>query len=372
MRTKAAIIREPGKPWEITELELDEPREGEVRIAFKASGMCHSDEHLQTGDSSGRLPMVGGHEGAGVIEAVGPGVTRVKAGDHVVCSFIPACGTCRYCSTGHQNLCDWGAQMMTGMLADGTFRFHDDDGEDLGGFCMLGTFSQRAVISQNSCVPIDADIPFEVAALAGCGVPTGWGTAVYAANVAPGDTVVIFGAGGVGSNAIQGARYAGAANVVVVDPVEFKRSKALEFGATHVFASADEAQQAVVDMTRGQLADHAICTVGVLSEEVVDQAVAIVGKGCQVTVTSVGRTSDKQIHLAANGTVVGWQRRIQGHVFGMCNPLYDIPRLLRLYRAGQLKLDELITRRYSLDEINQGYQDLDEGKNIRGVILHDQ
>jgi alcohol dehydrogenase (nicotinoprotein) len=183
---------------------------------------------------------------------------------------------------------------------------------------------------------------------------------------------VIFGAGGVGSNAIQGARYAGAANVIAVDPVEFKRSKALEFGATHVFASADEAQQAVVDMTRGQLADHAICTVGVLSEEVVDQAAAIVGKGGQITVTSVGRTSDKQIHLAANGVVVGWQRRIQGHVFGMCNPLYDIPRLLRLYRAGQLKLDELITRRYTLDEINQGYQDLDEGKNIRGVILHDQ
>ena len=153
MRTRAAIIREPGKPWEVTELELDEPRAGEVRIKFMASGMCHSDEHLRTGDSTGRLPMVGGHEGAGVIEAVGPDVTRVKAGDHVVCSFIPACGICRYCSTGHQNLCDWGAQMMTGMLADGTFRFHDDDGADLGGFCMLGTFSERAVVSQNSCVP---------------------------------------------------------------------------------------------------------------------------------------------------------------------------------------------------------------------------
>jgi len=370
MRTKAAVIREPGKPWEITELELDEPRQGEVRVAFAASGMCHSDEHLQTGDSTGRLPLVGGHEGAGVIEALGPGVTRVNVGDHVVCSFIPACGVCRYCSTGRQNLCDWGAQMMTGMLADGTFRFHDDAGEDFGGFCMLGTFAERAVVSQNSCVPIDPDIPFDVAALVGCGVPTGWGTSVYAAGVAPGDTVVIFGAGGVGSNAIQGARYAGAANVVVVDPVAFKRSKALEFGATHVFAAAAEAQEAIVELTRGQLADHAIITVGVLSSEVVDQAAAIVGKGGQVTVTSVGRSWEKQIQLAANGSVVGWQRRIQGHVFGMCNPLYDIPRLLRLYRAGQLKLDELITRRYRLDEINQGYQDLDEGKIIRGVILH--
>jgi alcohol dehydrogenase (nicotinoprotein) len=371
MKTRAAIIREPGKPWELAELELDEPRDGEVRIRFAVSGMCHSDEHIRTGDSVGRLPMVGGHEGAGVVETVGRGVTRVAAGDHVVCSFIPACGICRYCSTGRQNLCDQGAQMLTGMLADGTFRFHDAGGADLGGFCMLGTFAERAVVSQASCVRIDDGIPFDVAALVGCGVPTGWGTSVYVAGVAPGDTVVIFGAGGVGSNAVQGARYAGAKNVVVVDPAPFKREKAVEFGATHVFAAADEAQQAVLELTRGQLADHAICTVGVLSAEVVAQAAAIVGKGCQVTVTSVGRSTEEQIRLAANGTVVGYQRRIQGHVYGMCNPLHDIPRLLGLYRAGQLKLDELITRRYALEDINQGYQDLDDGKIIRGVIVHE-
>src|SRR5581483_7973728 len=371
MRTNAAIIREPGKPWELTELELDEPRRGEVRIRFAASGMCHSDEHLRTGDATGRLPLVGGHEGAGVVEAVGDGVSRVSAGDHVVCSFIPACGVCRYCSTGRQNLCDQGAQMVTGMLSDGSFRFHDDEGADLGGFCMLGTFAERAVVSQASCVKIDDDIPFEVAALTGCGVPTGWGSSVYAAGVRAGDTVVIFGAGGVGSNAVQGARYAGAERVVVVDPVAFKRDKALEFGATHVFASADEAQQAVVEMTWGQLADHAVITVGVLSEEVVSQAAAIVGKGCQVTITSVGRSGEQQIRLAANGAVVGYQRRIQGHVFGMCNPLYDIPKLLRLYRSGQLKLDELITRRYPLAEINAGYQDLADGRLIRGVIIHE-
>ncbi|HEY0935825.1 MAG TPA: NDMA-dependent alcohol dehydrogenase [Trebonia sp.] len=370
MRTRAAIIREAGKPWEITELELDDPKAGEVRIKFMASGMCHSDAHIQTGDSTGRLPMVGGHEGAGIIEAVGPGVTRVQVGDHVVCSFIPACGICRYCSTGRQNLCDWGAQMMTGMLADGTFRFHTDDGADLGGFCMLGTFAERAVVSQNSCVPIQQHIPFEVAALTGCGVPTGWGTAVYAAGVRAGQTVVIFGAGGVGANAVQGAAYAGAANVIVVDPVEFKRKNALTFGATQVFATAAEAQEAVNEITWGQLADHALITIGVLNAEVVDQAAAIVGKGAQVTITSVGKSADKQIHLAANGAVVGWQRNIQGHVFGMCNPLNDIPRLLRLYQAGQLKLDELITRRYTLDEVNQGYQDLADGKLIRGVINH--
>jgi NDMA-dependent alcohol dehydrogenase len=371
MRTRAAVLRESGQPWEVTELNLDEPGPAEVRIRFAAAGMCHSDHHLRTGHSVARLPMVGGHEGAGIVEAVGPNVTRVEVGDHVVCSFIPACGVCRYCATGRQNLCDQGAEMLTGRLPGGGFRFHDDAGADLGGFCMLGTFAQRAVVSQSSCIKIDQEVPFEVAALVGCGVPTGWGTSVYAAGVSPGDTVVIFGAGGVGMNAVQGARYAGARSVVVVDPVAFKRDSALKFGATHVFADADSAQVAVIAMTRGQLADHAICTVGVLDAEVVSRAAAIVGKGAQVTITSVGRSGDKQIQLAANGAVVGYQRRIQGHVFGMCNPLYDIPRLLRLYREGQLMLDELITRRYRLDEINQGYQDLDDGKLIRGVIVHD-
>ncbi|RBY82399.1 alcohol dehydrogenase [Geodermatophilus sp. TF02-6] len=371
MRTRAAIIRRAGEPWEVTELELDEPQPDEVRIRFAASGMCHSDEHIRTGDSLARLPMVGGHEGAGVVEAVGAAVTRVAVGDHVVCSFIPACGVCRYCSTGHQNLCDRGAEMQTGILGDPPFRFHDDDGGDLGGFCMLGTFAERAVVNQASCVRIDTDVPFDVAALVGCGVPTGWGTSVYAARVAPGDTVVVFGAGGVGMNAVQGASYAGARNLVVVDPVAFKRETAMAFGATHAYASAEEAHRAVVEMTRGQLAEHAICTVGVLTAEVVSQAAAIVGKNGQVTVTSVGRTGENQIQLAAGGSVVGYQRRVQGHVFGMCNPLHDIPRLLDLYRGGQLRLEELITRRYALDEINQGYRDLDDGKLIRGVIVHD-
>jgi len=371
MRTRAAVLREPGQPWQVTELDLDEPGAEEVRIRFVAAGMCHSDQHMRTGHSVGRLPMVGGHEGAGVVEAVGEHVTRVRVGDHVVCSFIPACGTCRYCATGRQNLCDQGATMLTGELPGGGFRFHDDTGADLGGMCMLGTFSQHAVVGQASCVPIDHDIPFPVAALVGCGVPTGWGTAVYAAGVRPGETVVIFGAGGVGTNAVQGARHAGARHIIVVDPVALKRDNALKFGATHVFADADAAHAAVVEMTRGRLADHAICTVGVLEAEVVTRAAAIVGKGAQVTITSVGRSGEKQIQLAANGTVVGYQRRIQGHVFGMCNPLYDIPRLLRLYREGQLMLDELITRTYRLDEIEQGYQDLEDGRLIRGVILHD-
>ena len=179
MKTRAAVLRKGGEPWEITELDLDEPGAGEVLIRFEAAGLCHSDEHIRA-TGTARLPLVGGHEGAGVIEKTGPGVTRVKTGDRVACSYIPVCGTCRYCSTGHQNLCDAGQNAAIGCLVDGTFRFHDQH-EDLGGMCVLGTFSERAVISEWSCVKIEDDIPFELAALVSCGVTTGFCSSTRAA-----------------------------------------------------------------------------------------------------------------------------------------------------------------------------------------------
>jgi len=367
MRTKAAIIREPGKPWEITELELDEPKAGEVRIAFKASGMCHSDEHLKTGDSTGRLPMVGGHEGAGVIEATGPAVTRVKAGDRVACSYIPVCGTCRYCSTGKQNLCDAGKNAAIGCLVDGTFRFHDKNDKDLGGMCVVGSFSQYAVLSEWSCVKIEDDVPYELAALVSCGVTTGFCSATKAGDVRPGDTVVIFGTGGVGMNAVQGARYAGGKNVIAVDPVEFKREQAMEFGATHAFASAEDAQETIVNLTRGQLADKVICTVGEMDNEVVKAAVNLTGKAGTIVITGVGYYD----MVLPGGILIGYHRRMQGSLFGGANPLYDIPMILGLWQSGDIKLNELVSQRYSLDQINEGYQDMMDGKNLRGVILHD-
>ncbi|NKQ52073.1 NDMA-dependent alcohol dehydrogenase [Amycolatopsis sp. K13G38] len=367
--TRAAITRAAHRPWEIVELQLDEPKAHEVRVRFHVAGLCHSDDHITRGDAPVRLPVVGGHEGAGIVESVGPGVSRVKPGDRIVCSYIPACGACRPCSTGHQNMCEKGLNASTGMFLDGTFRFHLD-GEDLGGFCTLGTFSQYAVVSEWACIPLADDIPFEIAALVGCGVPTGWGSAVHAAGVRAGQTVVIYGAGGVGSNAVQGARYAGAKNVVVVDPVAFKRDMAKVFGATHTFPDAKSAHEFVVDTTWGQLADHAICTPGVLTEEIVNAAVQITGKGGKVTITAVGKLGENSVHLPG-GMLIGYQRQIRGALFGDSNPLYDVPRLLDLYRAGDLKLDELITNRYSLDEVNQGYADMLDGKNIRGIILHD-
>jgi S-(hydroxymethyl)glutathione dehydrogenase/alcohol dehydrogenase len=371
MTTRAAVCRAPGRPWEITELELDDPKVNEVRIKFHAAGLCHSDDHIQQGAAPMRMPVVGGHEGAGVVDAIGAGVTRVAVGDHVVCSFIPACGSCRYCSTGRQNLCDAGKNAGTGIFPDGTFRFHrssaDFGWEDFGGLCVLGTFSQYAVVSEFSAIKIPEEIPFDVASLVGCGVPTGWGSAVHAAGVRAGQTVVIYGAGGVGSNAVQGASLAGAKNVIVVDPVQFKREMAAVFGATHTFATAKEAYEFVVENTWGELADHAIITVGVLHDEVIHDAIGVVGKTGQVTITAVGGG-----FIDENpGMLIGYQRRVQGAIFGGCNPLFDVPRLLGLYQSGDLKLDELISRRYRLDEVNQGYQDMLDGKNIRGVIIHE-
>ena len=368
MKTTAAVLLEAGRPFEIMELELDGPREGEVLINYTAAGLCHSDLHLTDGDLPPRFPIVGGHEGAGIIEDIGPGVTKVKPGNHVVCSFIPNCGHCRYCSTGRQNLCDMGATILDGCMPDGSFRFHGG-GQDFGAMCMLGTFSQKATISANSVVKIDDWLPLETAVLTGCGVPTGWGSATYAGNVRPGDITVIYGIGGIGINAVQGAAHAGAKYVVVVDPVAFKRETALKFGATHAFDNASAAAEKVNELSWGQGADQAIVTVGTVDEEVISAAFGILGKGGTLVVTGMAAPDKLTIHVSGLDLTLS-EKTIRGTLFGSANPQYDIVRLLRLYDAGQLKLDELVTTKYRLEDVNQGYQDLRDGKNIRGVIIH--
>ncbi|GAB5896470.1 NDMA-dependent alcohol dehydrogenase [Mycolicibacterium mageritense] len=368
MKTTAAVLFEAGRPFEIVELDLDGPRDGEVLIRYVAAGLCHSDLHLTDGDLPPRFPIVGGHEGAGIIEEVGPGVTKVKPGDHVVCSFIPSCGHCRYCSTGRQSLCDMGATILDGCMPDGSFRFHSG-GEEFGAMCMLGTFSERATVSQNSVVKVDDWLPLESAVLVGCGVPTGWGSANYAGGVRPGDIAVVYGIGGIGINAVQGAVHAGAKYVVAVDPVEFKRDTALKFGATHAFGDAAEAAEKVNELSWGQGADQAIVTVGTVDEEVISAAFAIIGKGGTLVVTGMAAPDKLTVHVSGLDLTLS-EKTIKGSLFGSANPQYDIVRLLRLYDAGQLKLDELVTTRYRLEDVNQGYQDLRDGKNIRGIIVH--
>ncbi|MFM1724712.1 MULTISPECIES: NDMA-dependent alcohol dehydrogenase [Rhodococcus] len=369
MKTKAAVLLEAGKPFEIMELDLDGPGPGEVLIKYTAAGLCHSDLHLTDGDLPPRYPIVGGHEGSGIIEEVGPGVTKVKPGDHVVCSFIPNCGTCRYCATGRQNLCDMGATILEGSMPDGTFRFRAD-GKEFGAMCMLGTFSERATISQHSVVKVDEWLPLETAVLVGCGVPSGWGTAVYAGGVRAGDIVVIYGIGGLGINAVQGAVQAGARYVVVVDPLAFKRETALKFGATHAFATAEEAAVKVNELSWGQGADQALILVGTVDEEVVAAATAVIGKGGTVVITGLADPTKLTVHVSGADLTLN-EKTIKGTLFGSANPQYDIVRLLRMYDQGELKLDELVTTRYSLEDVNQGYEDLRNGKNIRGVVIHE-
>ncbi|MER7080227.1 S-(hydroxymethyl)glutathione dehydrogenase / alcohol dehydrogenase [Saccharopolyspora kobensis] len=372
MKTKAALLHGPGENWEVDEIELGDPVAGEVQVRLAASGLCHSDEHLRTGASPSTFyPVVGGHEGAGVVTKVGPEVTGLQEGDHVVLAFIPGCGTCRPCARGMQNLCDAGAGLLTGRaISDGTYRT-TYRGEPVVSMCLLGTFAPYVTVNQASVIKIEDDIPLDKAALLGCGVSTGWGSATEIGGTRAGDTVVVVGIGGVGINSVQGAAAAGARYVVAVDPVEFKRQKALELGATHAFASMEEAAGVVSELTWGQNANTVILTIGDTTGEHLQPAVSMTAKGGQVVVTGMGHHAQIDAKLSLFELTL-LQKRVQGAIFGGVSPRTQIPRLLELYRHGTLKLDELVTNTYRLEEINTGYQDLLDGKNLRGVVVYDE
>lgn len=367
MKTIAAVLDSIGQSWEVAELDLDGPGENELLIEFVASGICHSDESIRNGSISSqmRFPLVGGHEGAGIIREVGRGVRGVKEGDHVVCAFRPSCGRCEYCAVGKSYLCDEGANTQSGSLPGGHFRFHRN-GIDYGANSMLGTFSRFSVVSDASCIVVDKDIPLETLAILGCAVPTGWGAAVNAARVAPGDIVVVIGAGGVGLNACQGALHAGAAEIIVVDPVESKILAAPTFGATSGFTTTDEALAHVKSLRQGG-ADHVILSAGVpgLAEE----GRLMLRKGGVLTIAALGSPAKFRLDLPLAPFVMQNQT-IRGSVIGTSNVRADIYRLIDLYRHGRLKLDELVTQTYRIDDINTGFDDMLSGLNIRGLILH--
>lgn len=369
MKTNAAILWDYNTPWSVEEIDLDPPQDGEVLVSWEATGLCHSDEHIHAGDLPAPLPMVGGHEGAGVVEEVGPGVSTLKPGDHVVASFLPACGRCRWCATGHQNLCDLGAMIMTGTQVDGTYR-RRARGQDVGVVALLGTFAEFGTVPEASVVKIDDDLPLSRACLVGCGVTTGWGSAVNTADVHPGDTVVVIGCGGIGSGAIQGARLAGAEKIIVVEIEETKRDKAFQFGATHFVTSMPEATELVGELTRGVMADSALLTVGLVKGPMIDEALNIVRKGGAVVLTALASVTDVTPTLSMVMFTM-YQKRLLGSLYGEANPRADIPRLLSLYREGKLLLDETVTREYKLIDVNAGYDDMLAGHNIRGVIIHD-
>lgn len=382
VKSRAAIISGTGQDWDVVDIEVDGPKSGEVLVEWKAAGLCHSEEHMITGDMAppeemweaagieNLWPLIGGHEGAGIVAEVGPNVSSVAVGDHVSASFVPSCGRCRYCSTGRQNLCDAsGGTFKKGMITDGTSRHRLDDGTDLNLFAKLGTFSQYSCVSEQSVIKVDSDLPLEAVALVSCGVATGFGSATERAGTMAGDNVVVVGIGGIGINAVQGAASAGAQRVIAIDPIEFKREQAMEMGATHTFASMEEAFPAVQELTWGHMAERVVMTPGVLHGEMMAMGMSLAGKGGTIVVTAIapmtqGESSINLFELAM------WNKEIKGTIFGSLNPRADIPRLLSMYREGTLKLDELITNTYALDDINEGYRAMRDGENIRGVVIH--
>ena len=367
MKTTAAVLWEVGQRWSVEEVELDDPMPGEVRVRLASSGLCHTDDHGVKGDMPIGLPIVGGHEGAGVVEEVGAGVTRLKPGDHVVMSFMPACGHCRWCASGNSVLCDRGAAIMAGIpIADGKPRTHAR-GQGLGRMSLLGTFSPYAVVHQDSCVKIDDDIPLELASLVGCGVATGFGAAVNRAQVGPGDTVVVVGCGGIGSSAIQGAQIAGAEIIVAVDPVPFRRQQCELLGATHSAASMEEAMPLVTELTNGVMADKTIMAASLMTGDMLLPLMLLTRKGGRACLTSVANPNVTNVDVVLVDVVLS-QKEIVGNVFGGCNPHADLPRLLSLYKRGDLKLKELVTKTYTLDQVNEGYDDLLGGMIMRGMI----
>jgi S-(hydroxymethyl)glutathione dehydrogenase/alcohol dehydrogenase len=365
--TRAAVLWGVGEEWKIETIELDDPKAGDVLVKMAYAGMCHSDEHAVTGDLPLGLPVIGGHEGSGVVEAVGPGVTSVAPGDHVSMSFIPSCGRCKWCSTGRQYLCDEGAKLFDiGMMSDGR-EAHKVNDQGVFRYAQLGTFSEYILVSENSLVKVEPDLPLDVVALVSCGVATGFGSATERAGTKPGDNVAVIGVGGIGINAVQGAHLAGAKRVIAIDPVEFKREQAMQFGATHTYASVEEALLAVPDLTWGEMCDRVVLSVGTVHGDMLEPALNLTAKGGTLVVTGLAPMleSDAQMNLFMLSMM---NKEVKGTVFGSTNPRAQIPNLLAMYREGELKLDELITNRYSLDEVNQGYADMREGKNLRGVI----
>lgn len=367
MKTKAALLmQQPGK-WEVVEADLDGPQPHEVLVRLAYSGLCHSDEHVAKGDGKiNHFPYCGGHEGAGVVVEVGAAVRAMRPGDHVVTSFIPSCGRCRWCATGRQNLCDNGALMMVGSQLDGGYRLHYQ-GRDVARSGLMGCFSELSVMSEWSCIRIPDHLPLRAAALLGCGVPTGWGSAVNGAQVQPGQVIIVMGVGGIGINSVQGAAHAGATRVIAVDPVRLKRETALTMGATDAVESIEAATELARALTNGQGADASIVTVGLLSPDHIAQAFESVRKGGIVVVTSAAPMREVGIPISPFMLTM-YQKRLQGCLYGMMSPSAAVPRFIAMYEQGQLKLDELVSKTYPIEEINSGYDDMYAGVNIRGLL----
>ena len=363
MKAKAVILTGLNE-YSVQEIELDPPKEKEVRVRMVATGLCMSDLSVINGKLPLPPPMVMGHEGAGVVEEVGPNVTNVKVGDHVITSFIPMCGECYFCLHQEPWLCTAG-DIFGGMQPDGTSRVKLN-GEYIGAFAGLGNMAEQVVCSSMCVVPIDKRFNLEAAVLVGCGVMTGAGAALNTAKVQPGSSAAIFGCGGVGLSALQGAKIAGANPIIAVDLNDAKLEAAKEFGATHTVNASEDPVAQIMEITNGIGVDYAFEVIGFPA--VAAQAYAATRRGGTCCMVGAGGMEDEYKFSALEMTLSS--KKVCGCIYGSTNAKVDFEKLLGFYETGQLDLDRMQSRTYTIEEVHQGFDDMVAGKNIRGVIIH--
>ena len=367
-RGKAVVAHEANRPVVVEPIEVESPRRDEIMVKVAACGVCHSDLSAINGTIAAPLPMILGHEGAGTVVEVGEGVTDFAVGDAVISSFVSMCGKCRYCVTGRPNLCDVGARTFA-TLPDGTLRTKDAQGRPLNVFSACGVMAEYATLHVNNAVRIQPGMPMPQAALISCGVMTGVGAAINTARVEAGASVLVIGAGGVGLNVIQGCAMSGAGTIVAVDMADHKLDLARQFGATHVInAGRDENLVRTVKKLTGGGADYAFECIG--SGRMVEQAYRALRRGGKAVVVGVARGEDMPTVKTASLTFE--EKTLTGSYYGGARPRVDFPRLIGMYQSKKLKLDELITRRYGIDEAPQAFADLEAGRNARGVIVFER
>jgi S-(hydroxymethyl)glutathione dehydrogenase/alcohol dehydrogenase len=364
MRTKAAVARAINQ-LTIEEIELDPPKADEVLVRMHAAGVCHSDLHTYKGELRAAPPLVLGHEGAGIVEAVGEAVTRVKPGDRIMVNWVPSCEVCPTCLSGRQNLCErLPATTFQAWLLDGTSRLKTQDGLTLKHYLSAATMSEYMVIHESSAIPFPDDVSFEVAAIIGCAVATGVGAVINTAQARPGLPAAVIGCGGVGLSAIQGCQLAGCNPIVAVDVMDSKLAFAKEMGATHTInARETDAIEALRELTQGG-PEYVFDSVG--SALTIPQALRAARPGG--TATIIGMHSFKDDVAIPPAVLIAQNKRLLGSFVGSIRPRLDLPQLVELYRAGKLQLDKLITKRYPLEELPQAFADMEAGTIARGVL----
>lgn len=367
---KAAVVYEYGEPIEVAEITVGEVGPNDIRVQIRATGLCHSDVAVATGDLPFPIPMILGHEGAGIVTEIGENVMQTKVGDHIVLSALVHCGECPQCRKGNHNICTWGmATLGASTNPDGTLRAKDSDGQELFQFACIGTLAEEIICHEKHAVPIAKDVPFDLACLTGCGVLTGMGAVLNRAKVGQGESVVVIGCGGVGLNVVQAAAMVGAAPIIAVDLHDDKLQMARDFGATEVVKSEHDTNvpEAVRGLTGGVGADYAFEVVGI--PELVRQAWdSLASDG---TVIGIGVCpAGSEFKIPADEMAIS-ERTLMASMYGSSRPTVDIPLAIDFFRQGKLKLGNLITHQFALKDINHAVEKMHSGHDARGIVVFD-